>query len=315
MVKIITTFSIKEKNLSEIRNNPNVDLFVFPSIEDAREDLKDAEVLVSYGQDLTSISLAEAAKLKWIQVVTAGVEKLPFQYLVERKVMLTNARGCQGGPISEYVMNAILMFSKRIPELLKNSTQHIWNHKIRNEEIQGAFLGIVGTGSLGQSIAAKAKAFGMHIGGLNTKGQSLSGFDEIYSPQEMTTLLLKSDYIAVTVPLTPETSDMFSEKEFQAMKPTAFFINVSRGEVVDESALLKALKEGWIQGAALDVFRVEPLPEDSPFWNLDNCLVTPHIAGRSPRYIEKVMKVFHSNLLCYLNDETLKTVVDLDKRY
>lgn len=317
MIKIITTFPLKEKHLAPILEMGELEVKVNQDIQEAKSHLKTAEILLTYGEDLTPEILAEAQNLRWIQVISAGLDKMPFAYLKTRpEILLTNAKGMHGGPMAEFTMGAILLLARKNVEILENQKKHRWDRSIRVEEIAGATLGIVGVGSIGQTIAKRAKAFEMRVLGLNTDGRPVDGVDVMYARSSLHDLLRQSDYVVVVAPLTPATRDMFGEGEFKAMKPSAYFINIGRGELVQEEALLKALNEKWIRGALLDVFREEPLPPDSPLWDAPNCVIVPHLSGRSPRYIERAMEIFRHNLSVYLqNKGEFMNVINVHKGY
>ncbi len=317
MNKITTTFPLKEKHLAPILGMGEVEVEVYSSIEEARNRLKDTEILLTYGEDLSPEVLAKSQNLRWIQVISAGLDKMPFEYLKTRPdILVTNARGMHGGPMAEFTIGAILLLARKSLEILENQKKHLWDRSVRVEEIAGAVLGIVGAGSIGQTIARKAKVFDMKVLGLNTDGRPVEGIDVMYARSGLHDLLRESDYVVVVTPLTPATRDMFGEAEFRAMKPSAYFINIGRGELVQEDALLKALHEKWIRGALLDVFRQEPLPADSPLWDAPNCVVVPHLSGRSPKYIERAMEIFRHNLNVYLKKQGhFINVVDVHKGY
>ncbi|MBZ4653188.1 MAG: hypothetical protein JG781_526 [Peptococcaceae bacterium] len=317
MAKIMTTFPLKERHLKLIMEMGQLEVKVFPNIREASPYLKNTEILLTYGEDLTPEILSEATNLKWIQVISAGLDKMPFAYLKTRPdILITNARGMHGGPMAEFTIGAILLLARKNVEILENQKKHLWDRSIRVEEIAGATLGIVGVGSIGQTIAKRAKAFDMRVLGLNTDGRPVDGVDIMYARSGLHDLLSQSDYVVVVTPLTPTTRDMFGQAEFKVMKPSAYFINIGRGELVQEEALLKALHEKWIRGALLDVFREEPLPPKSPLWDAPNCVIIPHLSGRSPKYIERAMEIFRYNLSVYLQKQgEFMNVINVHKGY
>ncbi|QNB46206.1 D-2-hydroxyacid dehydrogenase [Thermanaerosceptrum fracticalcis] len=317
MAKIMTTFPLKERHLKLIMELGQLEVKVFPNIKEASPYLKSTEILLTYGEDLTPEILSEATNLKWIQVISAGLDKMPFAYLKTRPdILITNARGMHGGPMAEFTIGAILLLARKNVEILENQKKHLWDRSIRVEEIAGATLGIVGVGSIGQTIAKRAKAFDMRVLGLNTDGRPVDGVDVMYARSGLHDLLSQSDYVVVVTPLTHATRDMFGQAEFRVMKPSAYFINIGRGELVQEEALLKALHEKWIRGALLDVFREEPLPPESPLWDAPNCVIIPHLSGRSPKYIERAMEIFRHNLSVYLRKQgEFMNVINVHKGY
>lgn len=299
---IVTTFPLSDKHRISIeREVPSANLSVYESVEEARQALPEAEILVTYGEDLTAEYINECKRLKWIQVISAGVDKMPFEQIAHKGILVTNARGIHAVPMAEYVVGALLQITHRAWQFYDLQQKREWDRSVRTEELHGKTLGILGPGAIGSAVAEKAKAFGMRVIGMNTKGTPVPHVDEMRPRAGMDSLLQESDFIVVIVPLTDATRDLVGGRELRLMKKDAWLINISRGDVVEESALNQALQEHRIGGAVLDVFRTEPLPQDSPLWTAPNCIVTPHISGRSPRYMERAMEIFVSNLKTYVS--------------
>lgn len=317
-MKIISSASISNKHIAKIKDKLGpLDISVFSSIEEAEAVLPEAEILVTYGEDLTGEILQKSCKkLRWIMVVSAGLERLPWDELKELGILVTNARGIHKGPMSEYTLGVILQAARRSQELLVKQQQKNWDRSIRVDEIQGKTLGIIGTGSIGQEIARKAKAFGMVTLGVNRSGKPVEHFDRIFSRKDLSQVLGDSDYVVVIVPLTGETYYMVGTAEFETMKPSAYLINISRGDVVDEQAMIAALRTKKIAGAVLDVFSKEPLPVESPLWDLEGVIITPHLSGRSPLYMERAMEIFACNLEVYFQGRgKMQNIIDLERGY
>ena len=242
--------------------------------------------------------------------MSAGVERHLFPELVESNVILTNSSGVHRIPISEMAMAMMLYFAKSLDKFVRLQLQRRWS-RIIPDELAGKTAGIPGLGNVGMETAYRAKCFGMRVIALKRRPMRRPTYvDEILGPEDIERLLRESDFLIVTVPLTGETYHMIGERELKLMKPTAYIINVSRGAVIDNGALLKALKEGWIAGAGLDVFEEEPLPEDSELWELENILITPHISGGTPYYADRVIDIFCENLKRYLTGRPIINVVD-----
>lgn len=317
-MKIVSSASISAKHITELKNKlGTLDISVYKQIREAEAELAEAEILITYGEDLTAEVLEKGCKaLKWIMVVSAGLEKLPWNTLRERGILVTNARGIHKGPMSEYTLGVILQVARRSPELLIKQQQKNWDRTIRVDEIQGKTLGILGAGSIGQEIARKAKVFGMKTLGLNRSGKPVEHFDHIFSGEGLHQVLRESDYVVAVVPLTGETHHLLGTPEFGVMKESAYLINISRGDVVDEQALIAAIRAKRIAGAVLDVFSKEPLPVESPLWDLEGVLITPHLSGRSPLYMERAMEIFAHNLGVYLRGQgEMLNVIDLARGY
>lgn len=267
--------------------------------------LENSEVYVTYGFEFNPAVLAGAKNLKWMQIFKAGFDDLPLDEMRKRGIILTNVRGIHKIPMGEYTMGMILMLAHRFLEYRENQRKKIWDRKIQAEEIFEKTLGVVGTGSIGAEICRRAKAFGMRTIGINTRGAAVDGVDKALPPRGLHELLADSDYVVVAVPLNEKTRGMIGKAEFEAMKPSACFINISRGQVVDEKALVNALRRRCIKAAVLDVFEKEPLPADSELWQMDNVVITPHISAVSPRYTERALEIFTFNLDAYINGREL----------
>ncbi|OEF98803.1 hydroxyacid dehydrogenase [Vulcanibacillus modesticaldus] len=317
-MKIVSSAKMSEKHQLNLREKyPEVDFYFFDNIDQAFDELSSADVLITYGEDLTEEIMKNCIHLKWIHVLSAGLNKIPFKVLKEKGIVLTNARGIHHIPMSEYTMGVILQLARKTIDIYKNQLAKKWDRTIRVSEINGKTLGIIGLGSIGKGIAEKAKAFDMKVIGMNTDGKYVPNVDQVFKHEQLHDLLAESDYVVVIVPLTEKTYHLIGEQEFKAMKNTAYFINISRGDVIDELAIINALENGEIAGAVLDVFSEEPLPTDHPLWSLENCFITPHLSGRSPKYMERALEIFINNLNKYIEDNysTMENLIDLDKGY
>lgn len=314
---LVTTCPVSDRHVGRILEiGTDLEIRVHKGIVEAEQDLGMADILITYGEDLTSEVIAKCTNLKWIHVISAGLELMPFPAIAERGILVTNARGIHKGPMAEYTLGMILMFSRRFVELYQNQMKATWDRTIRIDELAGQTLGVIGAGSIGSEIAIRAKAFGMKTLGLATTAREQEGFDRVLDGSGMDELLTTSDYVVVITPLTEATKGLIGEREIGLMKPTAVLINIARGHVVDEAALLTALQEKKIRGAGLDVFVEEPLPADHPFWGLDNVVVTPHLSSRSPKYMERAQEIFRHNLSVYLTQQgEMINVIDVKKGY
>ena len=278
--------------------------------------LSQSEILLTYGEDLTESIINQMPKLKWIQVLSAGLELMPFQCLQARGILVTNARGIHKIPMAEYTMAMILEITRKNRELYDLQKKSFWDRTIRVDEVYGLTLGIVGLGSIGEEIAKRAKVFGMKVIGIKREAaEPNEHVDEILQMKDLPYLLNQSDFVVVLLPTTPETAKCIGANELSMMKSTAYFINMARGAIVDEQALLEVLREKKIAGAVLDVFEQEPLPEEHPFWQLDNVRITPHLSGRSPHYMKRALDIFEANLKKYPHTSQMKNVIDLAKGY
>jgi len=275
--------------------------------------LREAEVI--YAIRVLPDLKARSPRLRWVHLVPHGIDHIRGDIL-EGEVIITTGQGSHDIAVAEHVMALILMLAKRAPLLFEQQRHHRWE-RIYTMELAGRTLGLVGLGSIGRRVAGYAHAFGMRvIATKRTPSQDLPyGVEELVPVERLEYLLGQSDFVVLALPLTPSTRNFIGERELKAMKPTAYLINIARGGVVDEAALLRALREGWIAGAGLDVFQTEPLPPESPFWDMDNVILTPHIGGLSHRFVEHANRLFCENLRRYIRGEPLLNILDLSRGY
>ncbi|MGI6208749.1 MAG: D-2-hydroxyacid dehydrogenase [Anaerolineae bacterium] len=292
----------------------------------------DAEVAIIDGNH--NFDPVLAPNLRWVQTASAGVNLLLGKELWQSDVVICNASGIQVRSMAEWAFSVILAFRHRLPYLRERQKQRVWvptdplGHSLG--DLAGLTMGVVGYGSIGREVGRLAKAFGMRLVATTVDpdkpadtGYVLPGTgdpegvlpDVLEGPEWLMELLGQSDVVVLTVPSTPATFRMMGAAQFQAMRPSAMFVNMSRGTVVDEAALDQALREGWIAGAALDVTEVEPLPGDSPLWGHENLILTPHISWLSPGYYDRLMDLFAENVRRYLAGEPLINVVDRQRAF
>ncbi|HML24222.1 MAG TPA: D-2-hydroxyacid dehydrogenase [Aggregatilinea sp.] len=314
-----------------------LDIMVHPvnQIEDVPEDVwARAEIL--YTSHLVP-EPAMAPALRWIQVHSAGVDHIIDQPIVQQEnIHVTSASGIHVTSMAEYTFAMMLYFSRKIPTLLAHQATAHWPTGDEYDtfgaiELRGSTVGIVGYGSVGREIARLANAFGMKVLAskrdvlhpADTNSYTLPGtgdpqgefFERLYPPEAVTTMVRDCDFVVVTVPLTDATRNMVDADVIGAMKKTAYLINVGRGGVVDEDALLDALRSKAIAGAALDVFETEPLPADDPLWKLPNLIISPHLSGVSNTYAERAGDLFIENLRRYVAHKDLLNEVNLGHGY
>jgi D-2-hydroxyacid dehydrogenase (NADP+) len=285
----------------------------------ARENLDallaDADVI--YGLFMPQTMLARAPKLKWVQTMSAGVDRFADTDIWHSPVTLTGVSGIHATPIGEYVLQLMLMFAKKAPEYFKMKAKHEWT-RFMPTVLRGKTVGIVGLGSIGKEVARLSRTFGMKVIATRRSAKQMTRaryVDKVYPPEQLHQLLGESDFVAITLPLTPETRNIIGEAELKAMKPSAYIINIGRGGLIDETALIKALREKTIAGAGLDVTATEPLPPDSPLWDLDNIILSPHVSGGMEDYAARATDVFCENLQRYLSGKRLKNIIDKEKGY
>lgn len=276
----------------------------------------------------------QAPHLRWVQVHWAGVDSLVDSPVWNSDITITSTSGIHATNMAQYAFAQLLAWSNKMGLWFSQQQQGEWPsdrwQKYAPIELRGRTLGILGYGSIGREIARIGKAFGMKV--LVTKrnvkqpkdlGYALNGTgdpggdvpDRIYPGEATRSMLSECDYVIVTLPLTPKTHHLFNEALLKEMKPNAFLVNVGRGGLIDEKALVKALKKGWIAGAGLDVFEQEPLPSDSPLWSMENVILTPHISGFTLQYDQRAVDLFAENLRRYLAGEMLLNKVSRDAGY
>lgn len=267
-----------------------------------RDHIHDAEIIAGWKTEMKQLIMnGERKNLKWIQTWSAGVNALPLDTLEKGNVQITTANGVHAYPISETIFALILAFTRKIDTYVKQQQKKIWHHAQMQEEIHNKTIGIVGVGKIGKETAKIAKAFGMTVLGVRHSGRSEEFVDEMFTQDQLMEFLPKCDYVIVTLPLTSKTRHMFGTNEFNLMKPSAFFLNIGRGSIVIENELVQALENQQIAGAGLDVFETEPLQANSPLWEMENVIITPHTSGNTVFYDQRLIEeLFIPNLKNYL---------------
>ncbi len=288
---------------------------VTTSLDKSSIDYEEVQVWITYGHDVTEEQLKRMPRLEWIQIFQAGVEHLPIEAIRKRNITLTNMREIHGIPMAEYTLSMLFHLMGNVQRYQEKETKNVWDDQALFHEIYGKTATIFGAGTIGTEIAKKLKAVGLTVFGVNTSGKLKEPFDEMYSLQERHQVLPKSDFVILLMPVTPETEHCMSENEFHNMKPDSHLVNIGRGPLIDEEALLKAIQQKQIKGAVLDVFDEEPLPEDHLFWDIDEILITPHVAAKSPRYLDRCIEQFAHNIHVFPRFEEMKFIVDTTKGY
>jgi len=276
-----------------------------------------AQAEIIYGFRPPQNIIVRGPKLRWIQTMLAGVDHFLTPDIVKSRVVVTNMSGIHASPVSEVAFSMMLMFAKRAPFCFLNKQQKKWERFIPML-LHGKTVGIVGLGNIGRELARLSKAFGLRIIGTRRtarKGDKARYVDLVVPMTELKALLAESDFVVLLLPNTPETQKLIGEKELSAMKPTGYLINVGRGSTVDEEMMVRALEEGWIAGAGLDAYTVEPLPVESKLWELPNVIVSPHVSGRLANYDDVVTELFCDNLKRYLSGKRLRNIVNKKMGY
>ncbi len=298
---------------------PEVHVIVSNDAARVRECAPQADVIVNGTSNppLLSAAVPPARKARWIHSLWTGVDNVLCPEIMASPLPLTNGRGVFRRPLAEWTIGAMLYFAYRMRRMIRQQQAGIWE-AFTTEEIQGKTLGIVGFGGIGRTAAELARPFGMRIAALRRRPELFQKdplIDQSFAPGQIDELMSTSDYLLLATPLTNETRGMIGAKHIAAMKPTGVLINVGRGAVVDEAALVQALEGGQIRGAALDVFAVEPLPAGHPFYKLENVLLSPHTADHVQDFIDLAVECFLENLRRFRAGEPLLNVVDKHAGY
>ncbi len=328
-MKLVVFPAIDDDRLTRIREvDESLDVVNPPDDETALAEIVDAEAF--FGK-ITPSLLAAAKKLRWVQSPTASLEHYLFPELIEHPCQLSNMRGLFSDVIADHVMGYILCFARNLHLYLRQQIRHQWE-PIGGEEERAGFLygpghvsaidrahihlsdctiGVIGAGNIGSEICRRAAAFGMNPIAVDPIHREVPGaVPEVWMPTELPNLLNESDFVVIAAPHTPATEKLFRAEQFGNMRRSAYLINIGRGIIVDLADLTAALQEGEIAGAGLDVFETEPLPEDHPLWDMENVIITPHVAAASPHIAERHLDTLLENIRCFVEDREPITLVD-----
>ena len=311
-MRLLTRMGLPQSTLDQIAAiSPQITVITRAGAEQYSGELPQADAICGH---LSGEEVSAAKKLRWVQYNAAGVEHLPLSELISSDVMLTNARGCHSSQIAEHAFGLLFGLTRNIGAYARNGQRRFE----RPIELRGMTVGIVGLGAIGREVARRAKAMDMHVLAIDEQPMFVERYrmaDEIASPDGLHDMLKRSDVVVIAAPHTPRSEGMIGEREFALMKPTTYFISVSRGKLTRTDALLSALKEKRIAGAGLDVTNPEPLPADHPLWKEPNVIITPHIAGQSQFTENRVQQVLVENVRRYANGLALMNLVDKQMGY
>jgi D-2-hydroxyacid dehydrogenase (NADP+) len=329
IIKVVLTTPLDERNVQKIKavskgvSIDQVSRLIVAERKGSNTDnqkldllLREAEVLYGYIHHFPKDLPKRVFRLKWIQSMTAGIDRLPEE-IMKSHIRVTNTSGIHGTSIGEVVLEMMLMFIKDAPACFQMKQNREWK-RYKQRLLKDQTAGIIGLGMIGKEIARLCKAFDMNVIGMRRSGgpeSVIPEVDRVYLREQLPELLSASDFVILALPLTVETRGMIGEKELRDMKPGAYLINVARGAIVDEEILVRALDERWIAGAGLDVFVKEPLPPESRFYELPNVIFSPHISGDMPDYEWRATDIFCENLRRYLSGEPFLHEVDKEKGY
>jgi D-2-hydroxyacid dehydrogenase (NADP+) len=291
---------------------PQLTIDVVDHYSKAAPFMPSADVLLTFGPMLKDEVFRDAPKLKWVQALGTGVDGVIDQPSLRPNVVITNIRGIHGEPVSEAALMAMLALSRRLPDSVRYQDKRSWT-RWPPKLIDGKTVGIYGVGLIAEALAPRCQALGMTVIGFTSTKRDLPGFDRMHLRSELMKVVGELDYLVLLVPYSEETRHSIDARVFAAMKPTSYLINLARGGIVDENALIKALESDQIAGAALDVFQEEPLPADHPLWSTKNVIITPHLGGFCDVYAERALPTVEHNMDCFLRGD-IDSMVNLVRK-
>jgi D-2-hydroxyacid dehydrogenase (NADP+) len=268
--------------------------------EEVGDFIEKADILMAVR--ISDELIRKASRLQWIQVTITGTDYVLNLPSLRKDIIITSTRGIHGPQMSEMAFTLMLALNRNFPKIVRNQDRKIWERWPAKLLYQKK-VGILGVGVIGEEIARKCKAFGMTVFGIDIIKRNIAAVDHFYGPEELLRVTPEVDYFIIVAPSTPQTQKMVGAEVLSSMKPTSFLINIGRGDIVDEEALINALRARKIAGAALDVFCEEPLPKDHPFWGMHNVIITPHVGGQSDIYVDQVMSIFVENMRRFIKGE------------
>ena len=302
------------------RDFPQLEVVHLHDYHRVNDEIADADIAIAWS--LRGEQITAARKLKWIHSTATAVHALISDELRASNIVVTNARDVHGPVVAEHAMALIFALAKRLPQAARYqqqkhwAQQHIWNATPRPHELKGATITIVGLGGIGRPLAKMAGSLGMRVIGVREHPErGCEGAEKIYSYDRLDEALAQAEFVVLALPVTPNTQHLMNAARLARLKPEGYLVNVGRGVLIDEAALIDALRKKSFAGAALDVTTEEPLPQDSPLWTMENVFITPHIASLTEQMWERHYDTFTQNLRRFLSDEPLLWMVDKEKAY
>ena len=314
-MRILFSFLPKREQQSNLKNDfPKAEFIFHKGIQDG--ELETADIFVTYGEDLLPSHIAKAKQLKWIMVASAGMEKMPLKEIAYHNIIVTNVKGIHKTPMAESILAHILSIKKSLPLIAENQRKGEWDKRVPSSELFDSTAVIIGPGAIGSEVGRILQAFGVSTIGCNRSGSASPYMNEMTTFAKLSEVLPNADIVISILPSTVETKGLITYEHFQSMKPTAIFMNFGRGDVLKEEELLLALKENLLAYAVLDVFEKEPLPENHPFWEMNNVIVSPHISSHSSQYVVRALEIFSRNLTKWMNGiKQLENTIDKERGY
>jgi D-2-hydroxyacid dehydrogenase (NADP+) len=304
MTRVLILLTLPQEVTAQYRDRlraafPDIAVDVAAHHEEAEAMIAPAQVLVTFGPMLTDAVIANAANLRWIQALGTGVDNIVDLPSLKPDVLITNIRGIHGAAVSEAALMAMLALARGLPRAVRNQARQAWE-RWPARLVDGKTAAIVGVGLIAAELAPRLKALGMTVIGVTSAVRPVAGFDRMHHRDELRAVAGEADFLVLLTPHSPQTAGLIDATVFAAMKPTSYLVNLARGGVVDEAALIAALEQGRIAGAALDVFNEEPLPAGHLLWSMPNVIITPHAGGFYDDYPARALPVIEHNLRCFV---------------
>ena len=314
-MKAVITHNYGKERIEKL-SNLGYEMLVFNREDEIRfnSQLSDVEIMIC-NNPFSIIDIMKLKNLKWIQLTSMGIDRLPVNLIRQNNIMLTNAKGGYSIPIAEWIVLKILELYKNSHKFFEQKKNHLWEKDRDLLEVFNKNIVFIGTGSIAMETAKRLKGFEANLLGVNTKGKENIFFRKCYSVMEIDEVLKIGDIIILSLPLTEKTYHLINKDKLILMKDKAVLINVSRGEIIDENALIEHMEAGHLMGIALDVFEQEPLPKDNPLWTLENVLITPHNSYVSENGHSRVFQIIYENMKRYKENKELMNKVDMESGY
>ena len=313
-MKALITFKYHDEEINKLKDLGYDIIFSDEKDISFSDDIKDIDLMVCFNP-FDKIDISLFPNLKWIQLSSAGINHVPIDKILSQDIMLTNNKGGYSIPIAEWIVLKLLEMIKNTREFYNKQNEKVWKMDTSLMEIQGRTVGFIGTGSIASEAAKRLEAFGLNIIGINSSGKEVEYFHQCFSIDKINKVVSKCDFLVIATPYTEKTHHLIDEVVFSHMKDGTYLVNIARGSIIDEKALINNLKSGKIKKAALDVFEVEPLPENSPLWEMENVIISPHNSWVSDMNSNKRYEIVYENMKNYINGEKLVNIVDIKRGY
>lgn len=313
-MKILFTYDYGQEKMMAVSELGYELIYVNEKVISNSNEISDIDILVCYNP-FEKLDISLLKRLKWIQLSSIGIDQVPKQKVKEQAIILTNNKSGYSIPMGEWIVMKTLELLKNSKDFYRKQSERKWQIDTSILELYSKTVCFIGTGSIASEAAKRLQGFDANIIGINTTGRNAEYFDTCYPMSMLNHAISQSDIVVASIPYTKDTHHLINKNNLSLFKNGASLINISRGSVIDEAALAEALKRGKLRGAALDVFEEEPLSKDSPLWELDNVIITPHNSWISEMRNERRYNIIYENLKRFINGETLKNVVDIDKGY